>query len=43
MREDIEFLLWQLSTIEHMQDRDSIARVAARYKLDFPLFDFRPR
>lgn len=35
---DIRFLLEQLSTIEHAQDRPAIAAVAKRYGFVLPLF-----
>ena len=36
---DIQFLLRQLSIIDHMQDREGIRALAARYGFEFPLFD----
>jgi hypothetical protein len=42
---DVRFLLRQLSTIDHAQDRDSINELAARYGFEFPLFtdDAKPK
>jgi hypothetical protein len=37
---DIEYLLRQLSMAEHRVDREGVRALAARYGLEFPLFDY---
>ncbi len=38
-KSDMQFLLWQLSLLEHNQDREEIAAVAKRHGIAHPIFD----